>query len=82
MRKLTYTKQLNRYYIGASTSGITNDILITDGKQVLKLEDCLIWEESNFTLADFDDIVSKLIEHELTGQIFLDLEGWSLEDVE
>ena len=81
MRKLTYTKQLNRYYIGASTSGATNDILITDGKQVLKLEDCLIWDSEDFTLDEFDDIVSKLIETELTGQIFFDLEGWSLEEV-
>jgi hypothetical protein len=82
MRKLTYTTQLNRYYIGESTSGSTNDILITDGKITLKLEDCLIWESELFTLNDFDDIVGKLIESELTGQTFLDLEGWSLEDVE
>jgi len=81
MRKLTYTTELNRYYIGESTSGATNDIYITDGQYVLKLEDCLIWESSEFTLAEFDDIVSKLIESELTGQTFLDLDGWTLEDV-
>ena len=81
MRKLTYTTESNRYYIGESTSGATNDIYITDGQYVLKLADCLIWDSEDFTLADFDDIVSKLIEHELTGQTFLDLDGWSLEDV-
>ena len=42
MRKLQYTTQLNRYYIGDTTSGATNDILITDGSTTLKLEDCLI----------------------------------------
>ena len=81
MRTLQYTTQANRYYIGESTSGITNDIYITDGQYTLKLEDCLIWESELFTLNDFDDIVSKLIESELTGQTFLDLEGWSLEEV-
>ncbi|CAB4125695.1 hypothetical protein UFOVP181_451 [uncultured Caudovirales phage] len=81
MRKLTYTTQSNRYYIGETTSGATNDIFITDGKCILKLEDCLIWDSETFTLDEFDDIVSKLIETELTGQTFFDLEGWSLEDV-
>lgn len=81
MRKLEYTTQLNRYYIGESTSGATNDIYITDGQYVLKLEDCLIWDSEDFTLAEFDDIVSKLIETELTGQTFLELDGWTLEDV-
>ena len=59
MRKLTYTTQSNRYYIGESTSGITNDIYITDGKQTLKLEDCLIWESSEFKLRDFDTTVAQ-----------------------
>ena len=81
MRKLTYTTKLNRYYIGETTSGATNDIFITDGQYVLKLEDCLIWDSETFTLAEFDNIVSTLIESELTGQTFLDLEGWTLEDV-
>jgi hypothetical protein len=81
MRTLQYTTQANRYYIGESTSGTTNDIYITDGQYTLKLEDCLIWESELFTLNEFDDIVSKLIESELTGQTFFDLDGWSLEEV-
>ena len=59
MRKLTYTTQLNRYYIGETTSGATNDILITDGNVTLKLEDCLIWESSEFKLRDFDSTVKQ-----------------------
>jgi hypothetical protein len=81
MRKLTFTTQANRYYIGATTSGATNDIYITDGQYVLKLEDCLIWESEDFTLDEFDNIVSTLVEAELTGQTFLELDGWSLEEV-
>ena len=81
MRKLTYTTQLNRYYVGATTSGATSDIFITDGQYVLKLEDCLIWDSETFTLEEFDNIVSTLIESELTGQTFLELDGWTLEDV-
>ena len=81
MRKLTYTTQHNRYYVGATTSGSTSDIFITDGQYVLKLEDCLIWDSEDFTLAEFDDIVSTLIEAELTGQTFLGYDGWTLEDV-
>jgi hypothetical protein len=61
MRKLTYTTQLNRYYIGETTSGATNDILITDGNTTLKLEDCLIWESSDFNMRDFDETVKRCI---------------------
>ena len=59
MRKLTYTTQLNRYFVGETTSGATNDILITDGNTTLKLEDCLIWESSEFKLRDFDATVKQ-----------------------
>ena len=59
MRKLTYTTQLNRYYVGETTSGATNDIYITDGCTTLKLEDCLIWESSEFKLRDFDSTVKQ-----------------------
>jgi len=81
MRKLTYTTQQNRYYVGATTSGATNDIYITDGQYVLKLEDCLIWDSEDFTLDEFDDIVTHLVEEELTGVHFVQYEGWSLEEV-
>ena len=82
MRKLTYTTELNRYYVGETTSGATNDIYITDGKCILKLEDCLIWDSEDFTLEEFDDIVTHLVEEELTGVHFVQYEGWSLEDVQ
>lgn len=59
MRKLTYTTKQNRYYVGATTSGATNDIFITDGTVTLKLEDCLIWEASEFKLRDFDETVAQ-----------------------
>ena len=81
MRKLTYTTQYNRYFTSEVTNGATSDIFITDGQYVLKLEDCLIWDSETFTLEEFDNIVSTLIESELTGQTFLELDGWSLEDV-
>jgi hypothetical protein len=58
-RKLTYTTQLNRYFIGDTTSGATNDIYITDGNVTLKLEDCLIWESSEFKMRDFDETVKQ-----------------------
>jgi hypothetical protein len=59
MRKLKYTTELNRYYIGETTSGATNDIYITDGTTTLKLEDCLIWESSEFKVRDFDATVKQ-----------------------
>jgi len=59
MRKLQYTTKLNRYYVGATTSGATNDIYVTDGNVTLKLEDCLIWESSDFKLRDFDTTVKQ-----------------------
>ena len=51
--------QSNRYYIGATTSGSTSDIYLTDGTTTIKLEDCLIWEEADFTDAEFYDIVEQ-----------------------
>lgn len=81
MRKLTYTTKQNRYYVGETTSGTTNDIYITDGQYVLKLEDCLIWDSEDFTLAEFDDIVAHLTEEIFTGVHFVEYEGWSLEEV-
>lgn len=60
MRKVKVVDvQSNRYYIGETTSGATNDIYLSDGNVTLKLEDCLIWEESDFTDADFYDTVAQ-----------------------
>jgi hypothetical protein len=74
MRKLTYTKQLNRYYIGDTTSGATNDIYITDGSTTLKLEDCLIWESSEFKMRDFDSTVKQC---KTNASEMLEM-GWSI----
>ena len=74
MRKLTYTTESNRYYVGATTSGSTNDIYITDGKHTLKLEDCLIWESAEFTLADFDDTLAQC---KADAELMADL-GWTI----
>ena len=59
MRKLTYTTQYNRYFTSEVTNGATNDIFITDGTVTLKLEDCLIWDSEDFTLAEFDETVAQ-----------------------
>ena len=54
MRKVeVIAVESNRYYIGETTSGATNDIYLSDGNITLKLEDCLIWDESEFSDADF-----------------------------
>ena len=74
MRKLQYTTQLNRYYIGDTTSGATNDIYITDGSTTLKLEDCLIWESSEFKLRDFDSTVKQC----KTNTVEMAEMGWTL----
>jgi hypothetical protein len=59
MRKLQYTQQYNRYFESGITHGSTYDILITDGNTTLKLEDCLIWESSEFKLRDFDETIKQ-----------------------
>ena len=60
MRKIKVADvQSNRYYIGETTSGATNDIYLTDGVTTIKLEDCLIWEEASFEDEEFYDIVER-----------------------
>jgi hypothetical protein len=68
----------NRYFIGATTSGTTSDIYLTDGVITIKLEDCLIWDSECFEDAEFYDIVAHLQEQELTGVQFVAYEGWSI----
>jgi hypothetical protein len=58
MRKLTTSKQHCGYFMGETTSGSTDNIYITDGSVTVMLEDCLIWEDENFNLADFDKTVA------------------------
>jgi hypothetical protein len=66
--------QSNRYFIGETTSGATNDIYLTDGKTTIKLEDCLIWEEELFDDEEFYAIVEdcKANAAEMAEQ------GWSI----
>jgi hypothetical protein len=55
MRKLTVSKQHSGYFTCATTSGSTQNIYITDGgKYTLMLEECLIWEDELFDVAEFD----------------------------
>lgn len=49
----------NRYYVGATTSGSTQDIYLTDGVTTVKLEDCLIWDSESFEDKEFYDIVER-----------------------
>jgi len=75
MRKVKVVDvQSNRYYIGETTSGSTNDIYLSDGNVTLKLEDCLIWEESDFTDADF---YSTLAQCEADAELMADM-GWTI----
>ena len=59
MRKVKLVNMVhNGYVITETTSGSTNDIYLTDGTTTLKLEDCLIWEDSLFTDEEFYEIVA------------------------
>jgi hypothetical protein len=58
MRKVQIVNEVhNRYFIGESTRGSTSDIYLSDGATTIKLEDCLIWEDSEFTDEEFYSIV-------------------------
>lgn len=59
MRKVKLVDMVhNGYVITETTSGSTNDIYLTDGTTTIKLEDCLIWEDSLFTDEEFYEIVA------------------------
>lgn len=62
----------NRYFLSEYTSGSTNDYLLTDGNVVLKLEDCLIYEDIDIN--EFDEIVRQCKED---TQRMLEC-GWSI----
>ena len=66
--------QSNRYYIGETTSGATNDIYLTDGETTVKLEDCLIWDSESFEDEEFYDIVAQC---KANADEMRDL-GWSI----
>lgn len=62
----------NRYYVGTTTCGSTQDYLITDGSVVLKLVDCLIFDDMEAD--DFDETVA-LCKADPAGMMYA---GWSI----
>ena len=67
----------NRYMVNAHTSGRTEDIYLSNGTHTIKLEDCLIWEDTEFTDAEADEILECLLDKE-DGVGEDELEGWYL----
>jgi len=67
----------NRYFIGESTSGRTEDIYLSNGEHTIMLEDCLIWEDSEFIDDEAEDILTHLLATE-NGVGVEEYEGWYL----
>jgi hypothetical protein len=67
----------NRYMIAETTSGSTDDIYLSNGTDTIMLEDCLIWEDSEFTDEEADDILEHLQSTD-DGVGVEDYEGWRL----
>jgi hypothetical protein len=67
----------NRYFVSTITSGATNDIYLTNGTDTIMLEDCLIWEDDEFTDAEADDILAHL-KSTADGVGVEEYEGWYL----
>ena len=67
----------NRYFISEHTSGATNDIYLSNGIDTIMLEDCLIWEDSEFTDAEAEDILAHL-QTTTDGVGVEEYEGWYL----
>ena len=78
MRKIKIaTTELNRYFIGETTSGSTSDIYLTDGDTIIMLEDCLIFDSEVFEDEEFYDILAHLQQQE-DGCGIDGYEGWRL----
>lgn len=67
----------NRYLVTNITSGRTDDIYLSNGTDTIVLEDCLIWEDSEFTDEEADDIFEAL-KDTADGVGIDELEGWRL----
>jgi hypothetical protein len=67
----------NRYMIAETTSGRTDDIYLSNGEHTIMLEDCLIWEDSEFTDDEAEDILEHL-QSTTDGVGIEDYEGWYL----
>jgi hypothetical protein len=83
MRKVWELEDMrsNRYFVSEYTSGSTNDIYLTNGTDTIMLEDCLIWEDDEFTDAEADDILAHL-QTTADGVGVEEYEGWYLCTVE
>ena len=59
MRKLeVLAVESGEYFTSPYTSGSTVDVTVSDGREVVKIEGILIFDESEFTLDDFDTALS------------------------
>ena len=66
----------NRYMVSEYTSGRTDDIYLTNGKHTIMLDDCLIWDDEEFTDREADDILAHL---QANNGVGVDgYEGWYL----
>jgi hypothetical protein len=63
--------------IAETTSGRTDDIYLSNGEHTIMLEDCLIWEDSEFTDDEAEDILEHL-QSTTDGVGIEDYEGWYL----
>lgn len=61
----------------ATTSGRTDDIYLCNGEHTIMLEDCLIWEDSEFTDDEAEDILEHL-QSTTDGVGIGEYEGWYL----
>jgi len=68
----------NRYLIAETTSGSTNDVYLSDGEHTIMLEDCLIWEDSDFTDEEFYDILGVVQATTAEQRDGTEYEGWHL----
>jgi hypothetical protein len=68
----------NRYLIAETTSGSTNNIYLRDGEHTIMLEDCLIWEDSDFTDEEFYDILGVVQATTAEQRDGTEYEGWHL----
>ena len=68
----------NRYLIAETTSGSTNNIYLSDGEHTIMLEDCLIWEDSEFTDEEFYDILGVVQATTAEQRDGTEYEGWHL----
>ena len=67
----------NRYMVSEYTSGRTEDVYLNNGTHTIMLEDCLIWDDEEFTDAEADNILQHL-QSTTDGVGVEEYEGWYL----